>query len=239
MLRLSAVACIVVMPSNSPKIKKAAVAGYGARIVECAPTQQAREAMVKEILAEHPHNSVFVPPYDHVDVMAGQGTIALEMHDQIDRLQSIVVPVGGGGMLSGMAVASKGVSPRVKVFAAEPLNASDCAQSKRSGERIPLPPGEIKTVADGLKTSLGTLTWPIIRDHVEDVFTVTEAEIIAAMRLVYERMKLVIEPSAAVGLAAVLSDGFRQRVPSSVQRVGVVLCGGNVDLDGNLPWASK
>ncbi|KXJ25133.1 Serine racemase [Exaiptasia diaphana] len=227
----------IVMPNNAPAVKKAAVKDYGARIIECGISQQNREEAAKNTLEETGPNSCLIPPYDHVDIIAGQGTMALELLEQVPDLDAIVVPVGGGGMLSGICVAAKGLKPGIKIFAAEPLEANDCAKSFAAGERIPLP-GPPVTVADGLKTSLGFLTWPIIRDSIEDVITVTENEIISAMRLVWERMKLVIEPSAAVGVAAVLNEKFCSDKTNGVTKAGIILCGGNVNLD-NLPWNTK
>ncbi|XP_031569633.1 serine racemase-like [Actinia tenebrosa] len=223
----------IVMPNNAPAIKKAAVKDYGANIVECEISQQDREAAAARVLKETGPNSYLVPPYDNKHIIAGQGTMALELLEQVPDLDAIVVPVGGGGMLSGICVAAKGIKPSIKIFAAEPLLADDCAKSFAAGKRIPLP-GPPATVADGLKTSLGFITWPIIRDNIDDVITVTESEIISTMRLVWERMKLVIEPSAAVAVAAVLSERFRGE-NKNVEKVAVILCGGNVNLD-SLPW---
>jgi threonine dehydratase/serine racemase len=164
-------------------------------------------------------------------VIAGQGTAALELLEDVPDLDAVVSPVGGGGLLSGFTVASRGLNPSIRVFGAEPLGADDAARSKAAGHFIPQTGPN--TIADGLLTSMGELTWPIIRDLVERVFTVTEDQITAAMRLVWERMKLLIEPSAAVGVAVVLSAEFRAL--AGVRKVGVVLCGGNVSLD-KLYW---
>lgn len=218
----------VVMPRTAAAVKKQAVVGYGGRVVECEPTVADRLRVVNEIAATT--GATLIPPYDHPDVIAGQGTAALELLADVPDLEAVVVPVGGGGMLSGYCVAIKGTNPAVTVFGAEPLNADDAARSLATGDRQPqVPPNSI---ADGLLTNLGELTWPIIREHVAGVFTVTEAEIVAAMRLVWERMKLVIEPSAAVGVAVVLGEAFEG---VTAGRVGVVLCGGNVSLD-KLYW---
>ncbi|NWX91927.1 SRR racemase, partial [Nothoprocta pentlandii] len=176
---------------------------------------------------------VVVHPNQEPAVIAGQGTIALEVLEQVPEVDALVVPVGGGGMLAGIAVAVKALRPDVKVFAAEPCNADDCYQSKLRGELTPNPhPPD--TIADAVKTSIGPNTWPIIRDLVDDVLTVSEEEIKATTRLVWERMKLLIEPTAGVGVAAVLSERFRAVSPD-VQNVCVVLCGGNVDLS-SLGW---
>ncbi|MCU0702688.1 MAG: pyridoxal-phosphate dependent enzyme [Fimbriiglobus sp.] len=218
----------IVMPRTAPAVKKQAVLGYGGRVIECEPTIADRLRVVSEV--ERETGAVLIPPYDHPDVIAGQGTAALELLADVPALDAVVVPVGGGGMLSGYCVAIQGANPTVRVFGAEPLNADDAARSLATGERQPqVPPNSI---ADGLLTNLGELTWPIIQKHVEGIFTVSEAEIVAAMRLVWERMKLVIEPSAAVGVAVVLGEAFKA---TNARRVGVVLCGGNVGLD-RLYW---
>jgi len=227
--RVRGIAAHIVMPRTAPAVKRRAVEGYGARIIPCEPTLEARETTAAAVLEET--GGTLLHPYDHPDVIAGQGTIALELLEQADGLDAIVAPVGGGGMISGIAVAAHGLQPGIRVLAGEPLGADDAARSKAAGELVPQTGPD--TIADGLLTSLGELTWPVVRDLVERVVTVSEDEIVSAMRLVLERMKLVIEPSAAVGLAAVLSDEFRAL--DRLGRVGVVLSGGNVDLDC-LPW---
>lgn len=222
---------VIAMPTNAPSVKKAAVRDYGATIVDCGASAEDREATSQRILRET-SNSYLIPPFDHPHIIAGQGTIGVELLEQVPNLDAMVVPVGGGGMLSGIAIAVKALKPDIKIFAAEPANADDCAKSFAANKRIPLQ-GPPSTIADGLRTSIGHVTWPIIKDNVTDVITVTEGEIIAAMRILWERMKLLIEPSAAVGVAAVLSERFKA-LPN-LNNVAVVLCGGNVDLD-NLPW---
>ncbi len=227
---LRGIAAHVVMPHDASPVKKRAVEEYGGRIVECEPTQEARESTAARVLAET--GGTLVPPYDHPDVIAGQGTAALELIEQARELDAIVAPVGGGGLVSGICIAARGLAPGLRVFAAEPSAADDAARSKGAGRLVPHT-GPPKTIADGLLTSLGELTWPFVRDQVEDVVTVTEEEIVAAMRLLWERAKLLVEPSSAVALAAVLREEFRA-LPG-MQRVGIVLSGGNVDLD-HLPW---
>jgi threonine dehydratase/serine racemase len=172
-----------------------------------------------------------VPPYNHPDVMAGQGTVALELIEQAADLDAIVTSVGGGGLLAGVSTAAHGLNSRLRIFGAEPQGADDAARSKAAGTLIPQTGPQ--TIADGLLTGLGDLTWPIIRDHVEQIITVSEDEIVAAMRLMWERAKLLIEPSAAVAVAAVLTPAFRGL--EGIYRIGVILSGGNVDLD-RLPW---
>ena len=215
----------IVMPDNAPGVKRRAVEGYGATVYPCEPTLSAREALAGKVVEQT--GATLIPPYDHPDIIAGQGTAGLELMAQVERLDAVIAPVGGGGLVSGISLAVKGVRPETRVFAAEPAGADDAARSKAAGRFIPQT--NPNTIADGLLTSLGDLTWPIIRDHVERVITVSDEQIIAAMRLVWERMKIIIEPSSAVAVAAVLSDEFRSL--ARIVRVGVVLTGGNVDLD--------
>ena len=227
--RVRGIPAHIVMPRTAAAVKKQAVIGYGGQVVECEPTLADRERTAADLVAKT--GGTLIPPFDHPDVIAGQGTAALELLEDAPDLDAVVAPVGGGGLLSGFCVANRGLNPAIRVFGAEPLGADDAARSKAAGTW--LPQTAPNSIADGLLTSLGQLTWPIIRDQVERVFTVTEPQIVAAMRLVWERMKLVIEPSAAVGVAVVLSDEFRAL--DGVRRVGVVLSGGNVTLD-RLPW---
>lgn len=228
--KIRGVPAYIVMPKDAPRPKRAAVEGYGATVHLCEPTLKAREETAARVVQET--GGVLVPPYDHPDVIAGQGTIALELLEQIEDLDAVIAPVGGGGMITGLALALRELAPRVRVFAAEPSGADDALRSKASGERVLS--HEPHTIADGLKTTLGALTWPVVRDLVEEVLVVEDVATIAAMRLVFERMKLVIEPSSAVPVAAVLTQRFRAL--EGLERVAVVLSGGNVDLDA-LPWA--
>jgi threonine dehydratase/serine racemase len=215
----------IVMPKTATPVKKAAVEGYGGIVTLCEPTLEAREQTAAEIVERT--GATLIPPYDHADVIAGQGTAALELLEDVPDLDAIITPVGGGGLLSGVCIVARGVKPGIRVFGAEPLGADDAARSMAAGTLIPQTAPN--TIADGLLTSLGQLTWPIIRDKVERVFTVTDDQIRAAMRLVWERMKLVIEPSAAVPVAVVLADEFRSL--TGIDRACVVLSGGNVNLD--------
>ncbi|NXO53960.1 SRR racemase, partial [Aramus guarauna] len=221
----------IVVPRTAPRCKQAAIRAYGATLVPCEPSDKSRAETAARVVQET--GGVMVHPNQEPAVMAGQGTIALEVLEQAPEVNAVVVPVGGGGMIAGIAVAIKALRPDVKVFAAEPCNADDCYQSKIRGELTPNrhPPN---TIADAVKTSIGPNTWPIIKDLVDDVLTVSEDEIKQATRLVWERMKLLIEPTAGVGVAAVLSKQF-QAVPQDVENVCVVLCGGNVDLS-SLTW---
>ena len=217
----------VVMPENAPAIKKRAVAGYGASIIYCEPTFQAREEMLAQV-AERT-GAVIVHPFDDPRVIAGQGTAALELFEQAGDLDTVIAPVGGGGLLSGTALAARSLLPDARVFGAEPRNVNDAWQSLKTGRIMPVT-GKT-SIADGLLGRLGGLTFPIIREHVAGIITVGEASIVDAMRLVWERLKLVVEPSAAVAVAALLAqpDEFEGR------RVGIILSGGNVDPD-KLPW---
>jgi threonine dehydratase len=212
----------IVMPENAPDVKKAAVAGYGATIITCAPTLEAREQTLQQVVADT--GAHFVHPYDDPHVIAGQATCAMELLQQIPELDHIIAPVGGGGLLSGTALAAHYFGRGISVFAGEPEGANDAWQSFRAGARIPLK--KAHTVADGLRTSLGHLTFPVIMNLVSEIFTVSDAEILSAQRLIIERMKIVIEPSCAVPLAALL----RHPNPFKGKRVGVILTGGNADL---------
>ena len=227
--RLRGIPAHIVMPTSAAAVKRRAVEEYGGRVVACAPTLAAREATTARVQVET--GAILIPPYDHPHIMAGQGTAALELLAEVDDLDAIVAPVGGGGLMSGVSIAARGVRPDIRLFAAEPKGADDAARSRAAGTRIPQTAP--KTIADGLLTSLGELTWPIIRDLLQDIVTVDDDEIAAAMRLTWERAKLLIEPSSAVAVAAVLSPAFAR---FGVSRVGVILSGGNVDLD-HLPWS--
>ena len=226
----------IVMPNNSIAVKVEAVRGYGARVTFCENTKTGREDTAATVLSRLP-NSAFVHPYNDPRVQCGQGTVGLELIQQVKEmtggqsLDAVIVPIGGGGLISGVSTAVKALSPGIRVIGAEPNMAADAFRSKQSGtlcghEGNSLP----NTIADGLRTTLGSKTWPIVRDAVDEIVTVSEEEIRRWMRFVYERMKLVIEPSAAVGVAALMSPRVRG-MPSDMKRVGVVLCGGNVDVN--------
>lgn len=219
--------CTVVMPHSAPQAKKDAVRGYGGRVVECEPSTSSREAVFAEVLAET--GAEFVHPYNDPRVIAGQATCAMEFIEQVPGLDAIMAPIGGGGLISGTCLALSHLAPGVEIFAAEPAQADDAARSFRAGHIIA--DDAPVTVADGLKVPLKDLTWHFVKSHVRDILTAEEDEIIAAMKLTWARMKLVMEPSCAVPLAVILKnrDRFKGR------RVGVVLTGGNVDLD-KLPW---
>ena len=221
------IAVTVVMPNNALAIKKEAVAGHGARIVYCEPTPQARDDALARV-AERT-KAVIIHPFDDARVIAGQGTATLELFEQVGDIDTVITPVGGGGLLSGTALAARSLRPAARVFGAEPRNVDDAWQSLKSG-RI-MPSTGKTSIADGLLSTLGKLTFHIIREHATGIITVGEESIVDAMRLVWERVKLVVEPSAAVAVAALLAqpDEFQGR------RVGIILSGGNVDPD-KLPW---
>lgn len=219
--------CHVVMPRTAPQAKKDAVRGYGGMITECEPSTSSREAVFAEVQART--GAEFVHPYNDPRVIAGQGTCSRELLEQVDGLDSVVAPIGGGGMISGTCLTLSNLAPGVEIFAAEPLNADDAARSFRAGHIIADDAPE--TVADGLKVPLKELTWHFVSHHVKDVLTASEDQIVDAMKLIWKRMKLVMEPSSAVPLACILANRERFRG----KRIGVIVTGGNVDLDA-LPW---
>lgn len=218
-------------------VKVAAVRDYGANITLCENTKSGRESTAASVLSSL-SDSILVHPYNDPRVQCGQGTVGLELVEQVkgltaggDNLDAVIVPVGGGGLISGVATAVKALCPGAKVIGAEPEEAADAFRSKKSGKLCGHDcEGMPDTIADGLRTTLGSRTWPVVRDSVDEIVTVSEAEIRRWMRIVYERMKLVIEPSAAVGVAALMSPRVRG-MPVEMKRVGIVLCGGNVDVD--------
>ena len=220
----------VVMPRTAPQAKKDAVIGYGGKIVECEPSTSSREAVFADVVAQS--GADFVHPYNDPRVIAGQATCSKELLEQVNNLDAVIAPIGGGGMISGTCLTLFNVAPNVKIYAAEPLNADDAARSFKAGHIIADDAPD--TVADGLKVPLKDLTWHFVSNHVTDIFTCTEDEIVEAMKLVWKTMKIVIEPSSAVTVACILNnpDVFKGK------RVGVIITGGNVDLD-KLPWMTK
>lgn len=218
----------IVMPNNSPAVKVNAVKGYGAEITFCQPTLQAREDTMEEVVKRT--GAEFIHPFNDERIVAGQATAAKELIEDVNELDVIIAPVGGGGLLSGTSLSSKYFGNGIKVFAGEPEGAADAVLSFKSGKVESAP--YLKTIADGLLTTLGDITLEIIKENVTDIFTVSEVEIINAMRLIYERMKFVVEPSSAVPLAAIIKNinKFRNK------RVGVILSGGNVDLSNFKDW---
>ena len=217
----------VVMPENSAEIKKAAVKGLGATVRFCVPTLEARDTICAAVQAET--GAVLVHPYDDWRVIAGQGTAALELLEEVPDLDAIITPVGGGGLLSGTAIASRGIKPSIHVYGAEPAGADDAWRSLQSGRIVPQT--DPRTIADGLRSSLGVKTFAVLSTLVDAIGTTSEEAIVRAMRLTWDKLKLVIEPSSAVPLAALLE----RKLPVAGLRVGIVISGGNVDLD-RLPW---
>jgi threonine dehydratase len=212
----------VVMPHNAPAAKKAAVQSYGGRILECEPTQAAREAMLEQVLAETGANAVH--PYDDPRVVAGQATCALELQQDIGQLDAVIAPIGGGGLISGTCLTLSTLSPETRIYAAEPANADDAYRSFHAGEIVRQDAQQ--TIADGLKTNLCPLTWHFVSNCVTDILLANESEILEAMYLTWQRMKIIIEPSSAVPLAIMLKhpEVFQG------QRVGIIITGGNVDI---------
>lgn len=212
----------VVVPRGASRVKLAAMEAYGARIVPCEPTQASRDEVTKRVLEET--GAILVHPFNDPRVIAGQGTAALELLRHSPDIDTVVVPVSGGGLLSGTALAAHGVDPAIQVYGAEPAGARDAHDSLKQGERVT---GRVPdTVCDGLRAELGTLTFPLIREHVRDILLVEDTQTVDAMLLLWERMKLLIEPSAAVALAAVLANPER----FAGRKVGIILSGGNIDL---------
>jgi threonine dehydratase len=219
--------CAVVMPRTAPQAKKDAVRGYGGTITECEPSTSSREEVFARVQAQT--GADFVHPYNDPRVIAGQATCSRELMEQVDGLDQVIAPIGGGGMISGTCLTLSAIAPKVQIYAAEPEQADDAQRSLRAGHIIA--DDAPQTVADGLKVPLKDLTWHFVKSRVTDILTASEQEIIDAMRLTWARMKIVIEPSCAVPLATILKNPeiFRGR------RVGVIITGGNVDLD-KLPW---
>lgn len=226
--RLKNTKAFIVMPQNAPKVKVDAVKGYGAEIIFCEPTILARETTLASVIKKT--GATEIHPYDYFDVIAGQGTCALEFLASKPDLAIIMAPVGGGGLLSGTAIASKAINPAIRVIGAEPAQADDAYQSFKKGERVTdvVP----NTIADGLRTTVGKLTFSVIKNQVDDIVTVSEDSIIQAMKLIWSRLKIIIEPSCAVPVAALLEKKVDLSANPSI---GIILTGGNVDLD-NLPW---
>lgn len=225
--KIRGIKAYIVMPGNAPEIKKKAVSGYGGEITFCESTLKARETTLKRIVAET--GSTFIHPYKNFQVVSGQATAAKEFIEEIPDLDIVMAPVGGGGLISGTAITIKEINPRIKIIAAEPKNADDAFRSFKSGKLIPSV--NPNTIADGLLTSLGPLTFKIIKEKVDDIITVTEKSIVNAMRMIWERMKIIIEPSSAVPLAAILEN----KESFTKKRIGIILTGGNLDLE-NLPF---
>jgi threonine dehydratase len=225
--KLRGVPAHIVMPSNSAKVKIRSVESYGAHVVFCEPTEESREIQCAEVINKT--GATLIHSFENEHVIAGQGTAAMELLEDVPDLDVIMCPVGGGGLLSGTAIAAKSMRPQIRVIAVEPENADDAAQSFRAGRRLVT---EKKfTIADGLRTNIGEPNFAIVQKYVDDIVTVSEEAIVSAMRTIWETMKIVIEPSAAVPYAAIQES----KIDIGGERVGIILTGGNVDLDA-LPW---
>lgn len=225
--RARGISARIVMPKTAPAVKLAAVEGYGATVTLCEPTMAAREATTADLIAET--GAVLIHPYNDHRIIAGAGTAALEFFEDVEDLDIVMAPIGGGGLVCGTALTVHGLSLKTQVIAAEPEGADDAFHSIEAGKIVAC--DHPNTIADGLLMGLGDLTFPIIRDHVHAIVTIDDAVIASAMRLVWERMKIIIEPSAAVTVAALLAG----KVDATGKRIGAILTGGNVDLD-KLPW---
>ncbi|HEX9334080.1 MAG TPA: pyridoxal-phosphate dependent enzyme [Anaerolineales bacterium] len=228
--KLRGIPAYIVMPNNAPAVKKAAVAGYGGKITFCEPTLEAREATLAKVVEET--RAIVVHPYNDEHVIAGQGTATLELLEDIPDLDVIIAPIGGGGLLSGTSIAATEIKKEIRVIGAEPEMADDAYRSIKAGEIIPSV--NPKTIADGLLTSLGTLTFPIIQKRVEQIVTVSEQGIIESMKFIWERAKIIIEPSSAVAVGVL----WEKKIDLSGLKVGMILSGGNVDLE-KLPWQQQ
>ncbi len=225
--RIRGISAWVVMPNNAPMVKRQAVEAYGGKVTLCEPTIRSRQETASALQAQT--GAILIHPYDNDKIIAGQGTATLELMEEIPDLDLVIAPVSGGGLLSGTSIAAKGLRPQIRVVGGEPKNADDAFQSLRDGHIVPLDHSD--TIADGLRASLAPRTFYILRRLVDEISTVTESEIVAAMRLLWERMKIVVEPSGAVSAAPALN----RRINAEGKRIGIILSGGNVDL-GSLPF---
>jgi len=213
----------IVMPNTAPKVKVAGVQSHDAEITFCEPTLEARESTATSVIKRT--GATLVHPYDNPNVIAGQGTAAMELFEQAGPMDAVIAPVGGGGLMSGTCITTRALFPETRLFGAEPKGADDAARSLAAGEYIPQDGPD--TICDGLLTSMGELTWPILRDHLEGIITVSDEEVVEAMRLLLKHFGMMVEPSGAASLAAVLSSEFRGL--EGIGRVGLILSGGNVD----------
>ena len=219
----------IVMPNNSPDVKLDAVKGYGANVTLCEPTLEARRTTLEGIAQDT--GAAVIHPFNNANVIAGQGTAALELIEDAGELDAMIAPIGGGGLMSGTCVTTRSLLPNAKLFGAEPKGADDAYRSLKEGKL--LPQEDPKTICDGLLTSMGENTWNILKDHLNAIYTVSDDEVIKGMKLIWERMKIIIEPSCATPVAVVMSPKFKQL--ENIEKVGIILTGGNVDL-AKLPF---
>ena len=219
----------IVMPNNSPDVKLDAVRGYEAKVTLCEPTLEARRTTLEKIAEKT--GATIIHPFNNSNVIAGQGTAALELIEEIGNLDAIIAPIGGGGLMSGTCITTRSLLPKTKLYGAEPKGADDAYRSFAEGKIIPQENPD--TICDGLLTSLGDKTWNILKDHLEAIYTVTDDEVIKAMKIIWERMKIIIEPSSATPVAVALSNEFKAL--KGIENIGIILTGGNVDLS-KLPF---
>ena len=219
----------IVMPNNSPDVKLNAVKGYGANVTLCEPTLEARRTTLEGIAEDT--GAAVIHPFNNANVIAGQGTAALELIEDIGELDAMIAPIGGGGLMSGTCITTRSLLPDAKLFGAEPKGADDAYRSLKEGKL--LPQEDPRTICDGLLTSMGENTWNILKDHLDAIYTVGDEDVVQSMRLIWERMKIIIEPSCATPVAVVMSSEFKQL--ENIEKVGIILTGGNVDLE-KLPF---
>ena len=220
----------IVMPNNAPKVKINGVISHGAEVILCEPNLDARVSTANSVLERT--GATFIHPFDNLSVIAGQGTAAKEMIEDCGVLDAVLSPIGGGGLMSGTCISTRALLPEARIFGAEPEGADDAARSLEAGEYVPQTGPD--TICDGLLTSMGEKTWPIIKSHVEEIVTVSDNAVLDAMSLIHEEFGMVVEPSGAISLAAVLKDEFREK--QGIGSIGIILCGGNVDPE-NLPFS--
>ena len=223
------VPAFIVMPKNAPKVKVNGVRGHGAEVILCEPNLEARVATANSVLKRT--GAYFIHPFDNTNVIAGQGTAAKEMIEECGDLDAVLSPIGGGGLMSGTCISTRSLLPDALIFGTEPEGADDAARSLESGEYVPQTGPD--TICDGLLTSMGEITWPIIKSHVEEIIRVGDDEVLIAMTLIHETFGMIVEPSGAISLAAVLKEEFRAK--EGIGSIGIILCGGNVDPE-NLPF---
>ena len=224
------VPAFIVMPKNAPKVKVTGVRSHGAEVILCEPNLEARVSTANSVLERT--GATFIHPFDNPNVIAGQGTAAKEMIEECESLDAVLSPIGGGGLMSGTCISTRHLLPGAVIFGTEPEGADDAARSLESGEYVPQTGPD--TICDGLLTSMGEITWPIIKSHVEDIIRVSDDEVLDAMTLIHQSFGMIVEPSGAISLAAVMKEEFRAK--KGLGSIGIILCGGNVDPE-NLPFA--
>ena len=224
------VPAFIVMPKNAPKVKVSGVRSHGAEVILCEPNLEARVSTANSVLERT--GAAFIHPFDNPNVIAGQGTAAKEMIEECGSLDAVLSPIGGGGLMSGTCISTRHLLPDALIFGTEPEGADDAARSLESGEYVPQTGPD--TICDGLLTSMGEITWPIIKSHVEEIIRVSDDDVLDAMTLIHQSFGMIVEPSGAISLAAVMKEEFRAK--KGLGSIGIILCGGNVDPE-NLPFA--